>query len=110
MEKLNLLSLGNQKNRSYFIIKKNKSLRGFLAYLLLKCGFEDNLYLTEYEIKKKDVSLFEDTQSNYVNEYFDIDILYSRRAVILIVRTKDEKYRKFINSLIKEYCIRNDKD
>ena len=105
MDKLTLTGLGSDKNRLFFIIKKGKGLRPFLAYLLLKCGFENNIFLTEYDDDHIDVINFEDTQSNYKNDDFDIDIIFGHRCIVLVIRIKNEKKRQFISNIIGEFTV-----
>ena len=108
MEKLKLKGMGNKDNRSFFIIGKSKNLVGFLAYFLLKCGFKDSVYMLDYQNEKnddvKDVTKFEDTQSNYKNEYFDIDLVYGYNAIVIIVRYTKKEHKELINNIVLEYC------
>jgi len=111
MEKLKLTGIGSKDNvpyfgtyRSYFKIKKDKNLIGLLAYLLLKCDFDDNPYLNDYQIENKQIEKFVDCEDNYTNTNFDIDIIFGDKEIILVVRTKTEKHKQFVNSIIDKYC------
>lgn len=104
MKKLKLKGAGNTNGRSYFKIEKHRDLHDFLADFLVKCGFEDNNYLTIYKTEQGDITLLEDVQENYKNEYFDIDIFYGHKSVILVVRTINEKQAELVNNIIHEFC------
>jgi hypothetical protein len=78
MTKLMLFDSGNIEGKSWLKIEKTVNLKEFLFIFLLKCDFE--------------------------YEAFDIDIVYGKDALFLIVRYKTKEQREFTNSLVMEYC------
>jgi len=105
-KKFKLSGLGNSEKRSYFIIEKSTSIRGFLAYFLLKCGFIHNDYLLDDQsnAKIKDITKISDIQKNFKNDVFDIDIVYGYKNVILLIRYDEDNKKEFITKLVLEYC------
>ena len=104
VKKLKLIGLKHGKNRLVFLIEKHKNLSEFLATFLLKCGFEDNLHREYYKAENIEIERLEDTEENYANENFDIDIVYGHKTIILLVRLKDDKYKKRVFDAVYEFC------
>lgn len=109
---IELISLSKKENRVSFTIKKHKDILNFLADFLLKLGFRDNLYNTEYKFDKTDVSSFEDSTDCYSNNSFDVDIFYGHLSVIVVVRIKShllsafkmKKMKNFVVDTVMKYC------
>jgi len=104
LEKLKLKSYKHEKNRLVIIIEKSSNLQNFLAMLLDKCNFGDNLYKKFYTVEGVKIHLLKDTEDHYVNKNFDIDIIYGNRSVIIIIRIKKENSKNIIMNFVTEYC------
>lgn len=87
MEKLKLFARGNEKDRNFFIIEKNQTFFSLFPKFLLNCGFRNNIYLDEYQDNAPRIDDFIDMQENFKNENYDIDLIYGKDKIILIIRT-----------------------
>lgn len=108
MEKLKLIEIKHGEKRLSFTIRKDKPIKQFLSALLETCGFKEieNPYLQYYDVEKKNVTKFEGIEENYVNKKFDIDIIFTHRNVIVLVRIcslirKKELGERVINFVMK---------
>lgn len=89
MKKLKLFGLGNEGERSYFILSKEQSFLSLFPKFLLGCGIDD-FYTFEENKKIKDyVNIIQHFQNNKYN----IDVIYTQDRIFLTVRT-DEKNRE----------------
>ena len=99
MKSLVLVGLGNdEKNkRSYFFIRKEDSFRESFNEILekLKIGYP-------IPIEQSPISELENELNHYVNREFDIDVIYTRDKIIIIVRAESTNLERF-KSLILAY-------
>ncbi len=97
-----IYGLSNKGKRNAYIIEKNSSFIPLFANFLLNCGFKNNQYIEYSEDKSIKIDEWIDTQDNFKNEDYDIDIIFGKERIILIIRTVEEnldRVRKGINNM-----------
>ena len=99
MKSLVLVGLGNdEKNkRSYFFIRKEDSFRESFNEILEKLKLEYPI-----PIEQSPINELENKLDHYINNDFDIDVVYTSDRIILIVRAESTNLERF-KSLILAY-------
>ncbi|MCK4647509.1 hypothetical protein KAT24_01100 [Candidatus Pacearchaeota archaeon] len=97
MEVLKLIGLGNdEKNkRSYFILKKKNLFKKSFNEILDKL----NLYPPIYD-EQGSIEDLENQLDHFKNDNFDIDVIYTKDRIIVIVRAEQKDLNKFKSLLL----------
>ncbi len=88
MQKINLLGLGSYENRSYFVFEKKKEFIILFSKFLESIGLDPlNAY---YQLSEGDVDIedYTDTADHVKNEFYDIDIFYGAKRIIVVIRSE----------------------
>ena len=99
MKSLVLVGLGNddEDKRSYFFIRKEDSFRESINEKLEKLKLGHPILIEEGPISE-----LENKLDHYINNEFDLDVIYTSDKIILIVRAKPTNLERF-KSLILAY-------
>ncbi len=105
MSKLKLYGISKQENRVHFRLGKKQAFLDVFRKILLRFGFWDARYWHYDEIKDKDdkINNLTDFCDHLQNEKYDIDIIFGKKRIIVIVRAKQKDKDKFIKELNK-FC------
>ena len=99
MKFLELVGLGNDEKskRSYFVLKKENAFRDIFNEILekLKLG-------SPISMEQDPIIDLENKLDHYINNEFDLDVVYTKDRIILIVRAKLANLERF-KSLILAY-------
>ena len=91
MRKLKLLGLGNEENRSYFIFEKTLDFFPSFSYVLEMLNIEKKGNFISYnsqEVIDEDIT---DNIEHLFNELYDIDIIYGKDKIFVIIRTESDR-------------------
>ena len=103
IKKLKLFGAGNNDRRSFYAIEKKQSFFSSFANFLINCGFNGNLYVDEYQEDPPKIEKFIDFQENFKNKSYDIDVIFGKEKIILIIRA-DKKNLEYIKKGIESMC------
>lgn len=103
IKKLILSGVGNSEGRSFYVIEKKQDFFSSFAKFLINCGFNENLYVDEYQEDSPKIKDFVDFQENFKNKDYDIDLIFGKEKIILIIRA-DENNLENIKKGIKNMC------
>jgi hypothetical protein len=101
MDKLKLLGLGNNENRSYFIFKKRNAFFLTFPFFLEELGLEKIGILYEHSENDVDIREYVDIQENVKNDVFDVDIFFGEDKFIVVVRTDEFNRPKLMRTIKK---------
>ena len=99
MKSLVLVGLGNDEDnhRSYFVIRKEDSFKESFNELLEKLKLGPPI-----PIEQSPISELENELDHYLNNEFDLDVIYTHDRIILILRAEPKNLERF-KSLISAY-------
>ena len=99
MKSLKLIGLGNNEfnKRSTFLLEQSELFQKYFNEILEKIKIQDKIYDEQLPIKSRinEIDYFK-------NEDYEIDVIYTKDTIILIVRAKQENLESF-KSLILAY-------
>ena len=97
MKSLKLIGLGNDEKdeRSYFIIEKENLFKASFNEILDKL----NLYPPIYD-EQGSIEELENELDHFKNDNFDIDIIYTKDRIIIIVRAEQKNLERFKSLLL----------
>ncbi|NIA04055.1 MAG: hypothetical protein GWP09_01765 [Nitrospiraceae bacterium] len=101
MNKLKLIGLGNNGNRSYFIFKKDNSFFSLFPTFLKNLGLNKLSIMYENSEEPQDINKLIDTQDNTRNNDFDLDIFYGKNNFIVVVRTRESNRDRLMTEIKK---------
>ena len=101
MKSLVLVGLGsNEENkRSYFILEKEELFISYFNEILEKLKLFPKIIKEEGIVEE-----FENKINHYKNNDFDLDVIYTKNKIILIVRAEPTNLETF-KSLIFSYSV-----
>jgi len=99
MKTLKLIGLGNDEfnKRSFFILEQSELFQKYFNEILEKIKIKDMIYDEQLPIKSRVNEI-----DHFKNEDYDIDVIYTKEKIMLIVRSKQENLERF-KSLILAY-------
>jgi len=107
MKKLKLYATGNEEERSYFKIEKKQTFLEKFRQLLKNLGcenFDVDYWMKDSERNKDEkISKTFDYCNNFKTKNCDIDIVFGKNRIIILVRTSPKNRQKFIKELMK-FC------
>ena len=103
IKKLKLSGAGNSDRRSFYMIEKKQDFFSFFANFLINCGFNGNLYVDEYQEDPPKIEKFIDFQEHFKNKDYDIDVIFGKEKIILIIRA-NKKNLEHVKSGIENMC------
>ena len=107
MNKLQILSIGNEDEFNYLIINKNKNFFELIEKWLYKSfpgeHFSDiSTYDDEndnYRCKKKNIKNYKEIHENYGKEGLRIDAFFGKNKIFVTIYTSLEKRKAMMNTL-----------
>ena len=95
-EPLILLGLGIEESnkRAFFVFKKDNQFREIFNDILEKIGLPESI-----PVEQSEISEIENVLEHYRNVDFDIDLVYTKNQIIMIVRSEVVNLEK-LKSLI----------
>ena len=103
MKPLQMLGLGTEEGRSYFILKKENLFSKHFNEILEKLNISDRVYDKKYDRILDSIEERENRIEHFRNKEFDIDVVYTKDRIILLVRANNAKLEQF-KSLILAYA------
>ena len=97
MEKLKIIGLGNNEKdkRSYFIIKKENLFMKSFNEILEKLNLYPPIYDEQGLIEK-----LENQLDHFKNDNFDLDVIYTKDRIIVVVRAEQKDLERFKSLLL----------
>ncbi len=92
MKTLKLIGLGNDEfhRRSSFILEQSELFQKYFNEILKKIKIKDMIYDEQLPLKSRVNEI-----DHFKNEDYDIDVIYTKDTIILIVRSKQENLERF---------------
>ena len=103
MKTLQLLGLGNERDRSYFILEKSNLFTKYFNEILKKLNISDQVYDKDYDRELASIEERENEIDHFKNKSFDIDVIYTSNRIILLVRSDNTRLEQF-KALILAYA------
>lgn len=97
--KLDLIGSGNQDGRFFYIFSKDSSFFSLFPKFLMGCGFENLGAYEDYSSDFPDLDLLENKIEYFKNDAYDIDIIFTRNRIILIVRTSEHNRDNLVKGI-----------
>lgn len=97
MEPMRLTAIGTSEKRSYYILAKEPSVEKPINRVMREIGLGD-LYFGEEGNSPTD---YENHIEHISSKDYDIDIVYTRDRIVLIVRASKNKILEFKKLLLK---------
>ncbi len=110
MKKIQLIGLGNNEKRNYFVFRKNKSflysLPPFFDSLNIQMpgsllGFVSELSEKEQDAISENLSEYTDYMEYLEDDDYTIELFYGKEKIFLVINTEPENRERIIEELKK---------
>ncbi|MEW5896336.1 MAG: hypothetical protein AB1668_01470 [Nanoarchaeota archaeon] len=101
IKQLKLFGSGNEDRRNFFVLSKEYSFFSLFPLFLVNCGFKNIGIYEDYQEEKPDINTFNNRIEHFQNQTYDIDLIYTRNRILLIVRTDPSNQKRLLKGIQK---------
>jgi hypothetical protein len=100
MNKLKLIGSNTKDGRYCYILEKNDAFFSLFSKFLMGCKFSNLDVYEDYQISPPNIQNLANIADNLKNTTYDIDVIYTEKNILLIIRTDVENF-KYLKDGIK---------